>query len=60
MDDEVCRYVILDRVALPKKMHVTNQPNLYLAGPGQLLTATLILGETWTFLRRRSGQVRAI
>ncbi len=30
------------------------------AGPGPLLTTPLVLGETWTVLRRRAGHRRAI
>jgi predicted nucleic acid-binding protein len=32
---------------------------LWEAGPGPLLTTPLVLGETWTFLARRSGHRRA-
>jgi predicted nucleic acid-binding protein len=30
------------------------------AGPGTLVTTHLVLGETWTFLRRRAGHARAV
>lgn len=30
------------------------------AGAGPLLTTPLVIGETWTFLARRSGPVRAV
>ncbi len=30
------------------------------AGPGSLLTTTLVVGETWTFLARRAGHRRAV
>lgn len=30
------------------------------AGPGPLLTSDLVIGETWTFLRRRAGHRRAL
>src|SRR5688500_12308499 len=30
------------------------------AGPGPLITTDAVLGETWTFLRRRSGHGRAV
>ena len=33
---------------------------LWEAGPGPLLTTSLVLGETWTFLRRRAGHRRAV
>jgi predicted nucleic acid-binding protein len=33
---------------------------LWEAGPGPLLTSTLVLGETWTFLVRRAGHRRAV
>ena len=29
-------------------------------GPGALLTSDLVIGETWTFLRRRAGHRRAV
>lgn len=29
-------------------------------GPGPLVTTDLVLGETWTFLRRRAGHRRAL
>jgi predicted nucleic acid-binding protein len=33
--------------------------DLWQAGPGALLTTDLVVGETWTFLRRRAGHGRA-
>jgi predicted nucleic acid-binding protein len=33
---------------------------LWEAGPGALVTTSLILGETWTFLTRRAGHRRAV
>ena len=33
---------------------------LWEAGSGALLTTNLVLGETWTFLRRRAGHQRAV
>ncbi len=33
---------------------------LWEAGPGALLTTNLVLGETWTFLRRRAGHRQAV
>jgi uncharacterized protein len=33
---------------------------LWESGPGPLLTTTLVLGETWTFLARRAGHGRAV
>ena len=33
---------------------------IWLSGPGSLLTTTLVIGETWTFLSRRSGHSRAV
>jgi uncharacterized protein len=30
------------------------------AGPGALLTTNLVIGETWTFLSRKAGHVRAL
>lgn len=30
------------------------------AGTGALVTSTLVVGETWTFLRRRAGHDRAV
>lgn len=33
--------------------------DLWLGGPGALLTTDLVLGETWTFLRRKAGHARA-
>ena len=30
------------------------------AGTGAILTSTLVIGETWTFLRRRAGHDRAM
>lgn len=30
------------------------------AGPGGLITTDAVLGETWTFLRRRAGHRRAV
>jgi predicted nucleic acid-binding protein len=30
------------------------------SGPGPMLTTTLIVGETWTFLGRRAGHHRAV
>jgi predicted nucleic acid-binding protein len=33
---------------------------LWQAGPGVLVTTTLVLGETWTFLNRRGGHRRAL
>lgn len=32
---------------------------LWEAGPGPLLTSDAVLGETWTFLRRRADHLRA-
>jgi uncharacterized protein len=29
-------------------------------GPGALLTTDAVIGETWTFLRRRAGHARAV
>ena len=29
-------------------------------GPGALITTNFVLGETWTFLRRRAGHARAV
>ncbi|MBI4730428.1 MAG: PIN domain-containing protein [Acidobacteria bacterium] len=34
--------------------------SLWEAGTGSLLTSDLILGETWTFLRRRAGHRHAL
>ncbi len=34
--------------------------SLWESGPGALITSTLILGETWTFLRRRAGHAQAM
>jgi predicted nucleic acid-binding protein len=33
---------------------------LWAAGPGALVTTSLVLGETWTFLARRVGHRRAV
>lgn len=33
---------------------------LWEAGPGSLVTTSLVLGETWTFLTRRAGHRRAV
>ncbi len=33
---------------------------LWEAGTGAILTTNLVLGETWTFLRRRAGHRRAL
>lgn len=33
---------------------------LWEEGPGALLTSSLVLGETWTFLRRRAGHRYAV
>ena len=33
---------------------------LWESGPGALLTTTLIIGETWTFLRRKAGHHAAV
>lgn len=33
---------------------------LWEAGTGALITTDLVLGETWTFLRRRAGHARAL
>jgi predicted nucleic acid-binding protein len=33
---------------------------IWAARPGPLLTTTLIVGETWTFLARRAGHQRAV
>ena len=33
---------------------------LWAAGPGALVTTSLVLGETWTFLARRAGHRRAV
>jgi predicted nucleic acid-binding protein len=33
---------------------------LWAAGPGALVTRSLVLGETWTFLARRAGHRRAV
>jgi predicted nucleic acid-binding protein len=33
---------------------------LWLGGPGALITTNLVIGETWTFLRRRAGHERAM
>ena len=30
------------------------------AGPGAILTSSLVMGETWTFLRRRTGHRQAM
>ena len=34
--------------------------SLWERGPGPLVTTNLVIGETWTFLRRRAGHRRAI
>src|SRR5207253_3457685 len=33
---------------------------LWEGGTGALLTSTLVMGETWTFLRRRAGHTAAV
>ncbi|MCA1840994.1 MAG: type II toxin-antitoxin system VapC family toxin [Actinomycetota bacterium] len=33
--------------------------NVWQAGPGALITTDLVIGETWTFLRRKAGHMRA-
>jgi predicted nucleic acid-binding protein len=33
---------------------------IWLERPGALLTTNLVMGETWTFLRRRAGHERAM
>src|SRR5881394_548365 len=33
---------------------------MWLAGTGALITSNLVIGETWTFLRRRSNHRRAM
>ena len=33
---------------------------LWESGPGALVTTSLVLGETWTFLTRRAGHRRAV
>ncbi|MHB8264272.1 MAG: type II toxin-antitoxin system VapC family toxin [Acidimicrobiales bacterium] len=33
---------------------------IWAAGPGPLITTTLVIGETWTFLARRAGHLRAV
>ena len=33
---------------------------IWQGGPGSLLTSTLVVGETWTFLARRAGHRRAV
>jgi predicted nucleic acid-binding protein len=38
----------------------TQAAALWAAGPGALVTTSLVLGETWTFLARRAGHGRAV
>lgn len=44
---------------VPKDPHHRAASEVWQAGPGALLATNHVLGETWTFLRRRVGHARA-
>lgn len=45
---------------VPRDRHHRQASSLWSAGSGQLLTTNQVLGETWTFLRRRAGHRAAV
>lgn len=45
---------------LPRDRHHQDAEGLWRADPGPLLSTNHVVGETWTFLRRRAGHAAAV
>lgn len=44
---------------LPRDQYHRDAAKIWRKGPGALISSDLVLGETWTFLRRRAGHREA-